>query len=108
METSLIQIIVAAAMLIVVVLLFLGLRSYQLRGSERRMSAMLESVGLDPAIATSGDMKTIMGEVRQRCRHCQSEGLCERWLKGEETGDNAFCPNAKVFEVLKKYSSPAG
>ena len=108
METSLIQIIVAISMLIVVVLLFFGLRRYQLRNSERRMLAMLESVGLDPEIATSGDMDTIMGEVRHRCQRCQSEALCERWLKGEETGSNEFCPNARVFEVLKKYSSATG
>jgi hypothetical protein len=65
---------------------------------------MLESVGLDPAIATSGDLPTIMSEVRKRCEHCQSEDLCERWLQGEETGGNEFCPNARVFEILKKYS----
>ena len=65
---------------------------------------MLESAGLDPALARSGEIPAIMNEVRQRCRSCSSEDVCERWLDGKETGSNAFCPNSKVFEILKRYS----
>ena len=82
-------------------------RRYLAMSSERRLQSMLEAVGLDPAVATDGDIPTIMKEVRQRCRNCNSESLCERWLAGEEEGDNAFCPNHKVFEVLRKYSDAA-
>jgi hypothetical protein len=71
------------------------------------MRMMLESVGLNPEIAMSGEIPTIMKEVRQRCQHCATEDVCERWLKGNEEGDNAFCPNANVFEALKKYSRAA-
>ena len=67
---------------------------------------MLESVGLDPEIASSGEMPTIMKEVRARCRTCSSESVCERWLAGETGGENDFCPNARVFEVLGKYAEP--
>lgn len=94
-------------MAVVAVGLFFAYQRYLTANSERRMRSMLEAVGLDPAIATSGDVPTIMKEVRQRCRNCKSEGLCERWLRGEEEGDNAFCPNRKVFDALKKYSKAA-
>ena len=107
MNMSLMQVIAAIAMLGVVVALVLGYRRYLTANSERRMRMMLESVGLDPEIADSGEISTIMKEVRQRCRHCATEGVCERWLQEDEKGDNAFCPNAKVFEILKKYSPAA-
>lgn len=71
------------------------------------MLAMLEAVGLDPEIATSGEIPTIMKEVRQRCRSCATEAVCERWLQGNEEGDNDFCPNAKVFEILLKHNRAA-
>ena len=79
-------------------------RRYLAAKSEQRLQSMLEAVGLDPTLASDGDIPTIMAEVRQRCRNCNAEGLCERWLAGEAQGDNLFCPNHKVFEVLRKYS----
>lgn len=108
MDYTITQIISTALMVIVAVGMVVALRKYLSRTSERRRLAMLEALGLDPALATSGDMPAIMRDVRKRCEHCQSEALCERWLKGEETGGNEFCPNARVFEILRKYSSPAG
>ena len=108
MDYTITQIIPATLMVIVAIGLIVGIRNYQSRTSERRRLAMLEALGLDPAIATSGDMPAIMRDVRKRCEHCQSEALCERWLRGEETGGNEFCPNAKVFEILRKYGPPAG
>lgn len=108
MDYTTTQIITAVLMVIVAIGLVVAVRNYQVRTSERRRVAMLEALGLDPALATSGDMPTIMRDVRKRCEHCQSEGMCERWLRGEETGGNEFCPNARVFEILRKYSSPAG
>lgn len=107
MEVSSTQIIAALTMVGVGLILVLAYRSYLARSSERRMLRMLYSLGLDPDLARSGDMETVMGEVRKRCRNCSSEGVCERWLKGENGGDNAFCPNAKVFDILSKYSSAA-
>lgn len=108
MDNSLVQIFGAIMMLVAVGALIFAWRDYLVRNSERRMLAMLDSIGIDPAIASSGDFEGIMHEVRQRCRHCQTEDVCEQWLKGEETGDNDFCPNARVFEILEKYSSAAG
>lgn len=108
MAFSMIQVMTAIAMLVVAAVLFFGYRRYLQRNSERRMLGMLTSLGLDPTIAASGDIETIMSEVRERCRHCQSEDKCERWLKGEEGGDASFCPNHRVFEILGKYSGTPG
>lgn len=83
--------------------LFFGYRRYLQMNSERRMRSMLEAVGLDPKIADIRGIKTIMSEVRQRCSACKSEDVCERWLRSADKGDSDFCPNAKVFEVLREY-----
>ena len=107
MELPLIQVIAAIAMTGIAVAITLGFRRYLATNSERRMLTMIESVGLDPEFATSGEISTTMKEVRQRCRSCPTEAVCERWLQGNEEGDNSFCPNAKAFEVLKKYSRTA-
>lgn len=104
---SVLQIVAAIALLALAAVLVLSYRAYLARNSERRMRTMLESVGLDPEIAASGEMPTIMKEVRQRCRACSSEAVCERWLAGDHDTENDFCPNAKVFEVLSKYAEPA-
>jgi hypothetical protein len=103
MNMSMTQIIVAIAMAGIAIILFYAYRKYLAVNSERRMHEMLQSVGLDPDIAASGDAETIIQEVRQRCRSCTTEGVCERWLSGDEEGDNDFCPNSMVFETLKKY-----
>lgn len=104
MENSIIQVIGIIAVLGGISLAHLAWRRYRSADSKRRRTAMLESVGLDPSIAAIGDLELIMSEVRQRCEHCQSEGLCERWLKGEEPGGNEFCPNKPVFDVLSRLS----
>jgi len=84
---------------VIVVTLFLR---YKAGSSERRMMQMLQRAGLDPEIATQGDTEAIIREVRRRCRKCQSEDLCRRWLAGEEEGQNTFCPNAEVFRELNR------
>ena len=108
MNISLIQILAAMIMVGVSIALVFAYRKYLAANSERRMRAMLQSVGLDPKIASIGSFETIMTEVRRRCRACTSEDVCERWLDGEVQGDNDFCPNAKVFAELKKYRGDAG
>jgi len=107
MELPLIQVIAAIAMTGIAVAFIVGFSGYLAANSERRMLTMIWSVGLDPEIATSGEIPAIMKEVRQRCRSCATEAVCERWLQRNEEGDNSFCPNAKAFEVLKKYSRAA-
>ena len=107
MNESVIQVVAAMAMVGIAAAMFFGFRRYLAVNSERRMRAMLESVGLDPEIAASGEIPTIMKEVRQRCRSCASESVCERWLLGRKDDCNDFCPNAKVFDVLRKHSHSA-
>ncbi len=95
------QFITAIAMVGVAFALIIWFRKYLAANSERRMRTMLESIGLDPALITTGDTETIMKEARRRCRTCASEDRCERWLRREEEGDNSFCPNSKLFETLR-------
>jgi hypothetical protein len=102
MNMPLFQIIAGMVMVGVALAIVVAIRRYMIAGSERRMMSMLERVGLDPAIASSGDTEAIMKEIRQRCRSCATEGVCERWLAGDEVRENDFCPNAKVFETLKR------
>ena len=98
----------AIVMVGVAVALAFAIRQYMAAQSERRMVSMLERVGLDPAIATSGDPHAIMREIRHRCRSCASEDVCERWLAGEIGDENEFCPNRAVFESMKTTIAASG
>jgi len=97
------QVLLAVLMLAAAAGLLFAWRGYLRRGSERRIRAMLEAVGLSPALASSGHVEAIMREVRQRCRTCNAEDACERWLQSAHRGDNDFCPNAHVFELLGEH-----
>lgn len=102
------QFLAAIVMVAVALLMFFAYRRYLAINSERRMRAMLVSVGLDPELANSEEIPTIMKEVRDRCRQCSAETVCEHWLDGEVPGDNAFCPNHRVFRILAKYTDSTG
>jgi len=102
-DITLTQTIAAIAMVGLGLALIVAYRAYLARNSERRMRSMIDAVGLDPEITSSGELKIVMREVRERCEACSAEDVCERWLRGEEEGDNAFCPNRRVFEILNKY-----
>ena len=70
--------------------------------SESRMLRMLKRAGVDPEIARRNDKKSIIKDVRSRCRKCQSEAQCERWLAGDTGEENTFCPNHRIFSKLAK------
>ena len=108
MNMSLFQIIAAMFMVSATIALVVSFRKYKGAASERRMVSMLKRVGLDPAIASRGDNEAIMKEIRQRCRTCTAEDVCERWLADDEDGDNVFCPNAKVIDALQRTSGAVG
>jgi hypothetical protein len=95
---------IAIILVVVAAALVFWFLKYKAGSSERRMKQMVQRIGLDPEIASQGDTESIFREVRRRCRRCQSEGQCEMWLAGAKGGDNDFCPNAQVFEELKKTS----
>ncbi|MDQ6965610.1 MAG: metal-dependent hydrolase [Mariprofundaceae bacterium] len=82
----------AIAMVGVAFVLIVLFRKYRFAASERRMRSMLECVGLDPSIAESGDTEAIMKEVRQRCRTCATEDVCDRWLVGQKMAITPFVP----------------
>jgi hypothetical protein len=86
----------------VAMLLVVAIRAYMAAASERRMTSMLERLGIDPVIAATADNTQIVKEIRQRCHTCATEDVCERWLSGEVKGANDFCPNVNVFATLRK------
>ena len=75
------------------------------RNSLRRMTRMMASVGLDPE-ATDQETLATMKAVTALCNTCNCEDYCERWLKGDVSGSNEFCPNAQTFEKLKSSATP--
>ena len=93
---------IAVIMVIVAIALVAWFLWYKAGSSERRMMRMMQHYGLDPQLAKQGDAETIIREVRRRCRKCQFEGHCVRWLDGKEVGTSEFCPNARVFEELAR------
>ena len=93
---------IALIMVAVAVYLVVMFLRYKAGTSEQRMRGMLERCGLDPDLIATGDTRAIISEVRRLCRKCQNEAVCERWLTGEESGENSFCPNALTFEALIK------
>lgn len=96
------QTAIAAVLLIVGIIMVLAYLRYKSATSRSRMTRMLLRVGLDPELVRGGDTEAIMKEVRKRCSRCQTEDLCERWLADKAQGGNEFCPNAEVFEELKR------
>ena len=102
MTMSTFQTIAGLLMLGVAIALAYEFRRYMVAQSERRMTSMLKRIGLDPVLVSSGDTEAIMTEVRQRCRSCATEDVCERWLAGEDIDEFEFCPNREVFESMKE------
>jgi hypothetical protein len=108
MNVLLAQSLAGAEMAGVIAVLVLLYRRCLAAKSERRLLAMLDRVGLDPALESRGDVGTIrdieaiMKQVRQRCRTCSFANVCERWLQGEGRGNNDFCPNSGVFGPFRK------
>ncbi len=107
MGTWNLEISLAIMMLAVTVAMIVAFQGYLRMGSARRLSRMLMRMGLggtdlsrqDPVAAAT------IEEIWKRCRKCQFEGHCERWLNGEVGGDNTFCPNAEAFRALKVANS---
>ena len=102
MNPTLFEIGVAALMVGMSVALIVWFLKDIWAASGRRMMHMLTRAGVDPEVARQGDTNAIIHDVRSRCRRCQSEDLCDRWLAGSVEGDNGFCPNAQIFRGLTK------
>ncbi len=102
MSTGYSEISLALMMLAAAVVLVVAYQGYLRAGTARRLTGMLRRVGLNPDLLTrkGPEAEAVVQEIWQRCRNCSVEGHCERWLAGEVTGDNAFCPNARTFAQL--------
>jgi len=74
---------------------------------QERLRSMMETIGLDPDSVEPTDMPVIARELRERCNSCGSIEACEEWLQGVKKGDNNFCPNSPIFDILKKYGGHA-
>ena len=107
MNPTILEISIALMMVLAAVVLFIWFRNFRRGGSERRMRDMLINAGLDPEIIDKKDTDVLIKEVRSRCRKCQAEDVCERWLAGDTAGDNDFCPNAGVFRMLAEQAEVA-
>lgn len=70
--------------------------------SEKRMMQMLTRAGAHPELSRHDDTWAVLQVARGRCSMCRSEDLCDGWLAGNVEGDNSFCPNARIFRVLKR------
>jgi hypothetical protein len=99
---NLYEVVLAAGLLLAAALLVAWYLRYKAARSESRMMSMLQRIGLDPELAAQADTETVISEIRRRCRKCQAEDVCERWLEGKLEGSNSFCPNRRVFEELAK------
>lgn len=102
MSNSMTLTAVGVSMIGVALILVIAIRAYMAATSERRLTSMLERVGVDPMLAANGDNAQILREIRQRCHTCATEDVCERWLTGEVKGANDFCPNINVFATLRE------
>ncbi len=90
---------IAITMLAVSAILIFSYLRFMANGSEKRMTRMMKREGLDIDTMRLDDPVVIdvIANVRARCRKCQREDYCERWLSGEVEGENIFCRNADVF-----------
>ena len=97
---SLISYLTAIALIAVAATAVAWFLRYKAHASDRRLVGMLKHAGVNPAITESNDAAAIIREIRRRCRRCQSEDVCQRWLAGGRVGGNDFCPNAQALELL--------
>lgn len=100
MNPTPLEIGVALFMLAIVVTLFVWFSRFLSASSGRRMVRMLARAGVNPDIIARGDKQAVIEDIRRRCKKCQAEDQCERWLAGKAEGDNSFCPNARIFGAL--------
>ncbi len=105
MELTNTQTIIAIVMIVVAITLAMWFLQNKALLSLRRRTRMMRYIGLDPD-ATDPETLATMKAVTARCNSCNCEDYCERWLDGEVSGSNDFCPNAQTFADLKRRATP--
>ncbi len=102
MNTSFIEYLVPAVLLIVAFALVAWFLSAKRSRSEWRMTTMLLKAGVNIEAIDNIDHIQLIKDIRSRCRRCQAEDVCERWLAGKYEGAASFCPNEQVIRALVK------
>ncbi len=107
MDPTTSDITLAIFMVLVAATLLLWFERGEAANTVTRMVRMMTRIGLDTRIVTQGTAraKAIMKEARTRCGRCNCEDRCELWLEGKVEGENAFCPNARIFRMLARVTS---
>jgi hypothetical protein len=75
-------------------------------GAMRRFAAMTARLGIGAGKAPTAraGIDALFG-ARRRCLFCSERRQCEAWLRGGvRDGYRAFCPNAAVFDRMRKPS----
>lgn len=100
MESNAIEWLIGVPLGLIALALSVWYLQYKRERSENRMRRMLRRMGVDPAVAGDADHEALFRAARSRCRACQAEDVCERWLAGSYREENLFCPNALTFRAL--------
>lgn len=100
MDPTILDILIAIFVVTISVVAVVWFPRYKVATSEKRIIRMLARYGVDPDIIKHSG--AIIKNVHRRCRKCQVKTLCERWLDGDVEGENTFCPNAQLFNTLKR------
>jgi Family of unknown function (DUF6455) len=67
------------------------------------MGEMMEKVGVEPDAMANFNMRGRTIQIARTCAECKHEDLCVDVLDGKrDDAPSTFCPNAPVFESLKK------
>ncbi len=95
---------IAIFMVLIAATLLLWFERSEAAATVTRMVRMMTRAGLDTRIFTQGSAraKAIMKDARTRCGRCNCEDRCELWLEGKVAGEDAFCPNARIFRMLAR------
>ncbi len=98
---------IAILMITVVIFMLIWFERSEAAATVTRMTRMMSRVGLNTNFGAKGGPKarSVIKEARTRCGRCRCEDRCELWLDGKAGGENAFCPNARVFNMLKRVSA---
>ena len=69
------------------------------------MDRVIESVGVNPAVAARVDRGVAFYEARTRCISCCFEQECRKWLEQppvERSHPAEFCPNAEFLRCCAR------
>lgn len=104
MDGMILDLALATLMVAVAFRLIVAFWRYHVVQARSRLYRMMVRVGARVHPSDDATIGAIRSEMYHRCRRCRAEAKCERWLAGREEGDNAFCPNVSLLQVLSARS----